>query len=425
MDDRVDRTGASRADQPASQAVPRRRRRLVLPIVAAVVLALGLWYFLSHREAPKTAAPAAQPVGAATIASGPIRIILNELGTVTPLDTVTVLTQINGQLTQVAFQEGQVVKKGDFLAQIDDRTYRAQLQHDQGQLAHDQGLLAQAKSDLQRYETLAKQNSIAQQQAVDQEFLVQQDQGTVLADQGTVATDETNITYCHIVSPIDGRVGLRLVDQGNYIQTSNTTGIAVIAQLQPMSVIFTVPQQEVAAVDQRMASGATLAVSVYDQTNTAQIDQGKLSVIDNEMNTATGTVNLRAVFPNAKNQLFPNEFVSARLLVDTLANVVRVPVAAVQVGENGNFVWAIGSDGTVSAATVKLGAVDRQFQQVVSGLQAGDRVVTDGTDRLQAGTHVTVEAPPQTPQPAPQQPAQPAQQQQQPPAQPPPQPAPP
>jgi multidrug efflux system membrane fusion protein len=158
-------------------------------------------------------------------------------------------------------------------------------------------------------------------------------------------------------------------------------------------------------------------VSVYDQTNTAQIDQGKLSVIDNEMNTATGTVNLRAVFPNAKNQLFPNEFVCARLLVDTLANVVRVPVAAVQVGENGNFVWAIGSDGTVSAATVKLGTVDGQFQQVVSGLQAGDRVVTDGTDRLQAGTHVTVEAPPQTPQPA--------QQPQPPPAQPSPQPAPP
>ncbi|HEY6430944.1 MAG TPA: efflux RND transporter periplasmic adaptor subunit [Acetobacteraceae bacterium] len=297
---------------------------------------------------------------------------------------------MNGQLVQVAFQEGQLVKKRDFLAQIDDRTYQAQLQRDQGQLAHDQGLLAQAQADLQRYQTLGRQDSIAQQQVQDQRYLVQQDAGTVKADQATVATDQINVAYCHIVSPIDARVGLRQVDPGNYVQTSDANGIAVLTQMQPMSVVFSVPQLNLAEIEDRLAQGATLEVDAYDQSNTTQIDQGKLATIDNQMDTSTGTVKMRAVFPNAKNQLFPNEFVNAHLLVNTLTNVVRVPVPAVQLGASGTFVWVINPDGSVASRPVKLGIVDGQYQQVISGLKAGERVVTDGTDRLRDGMKVTV-----------------------------------
>jgi membrane fusion protein, multidrug efflux system len=219
---------------------------------------------------------------------------------------------------------------------------------------------------------------------------VQQDQGTVQSDKAAIATDQINIGYCHIVSPVDGRVGLRLIDPGNYVQTSNTSGIAVVTELQPMSVVFSVPQQDVAEVEDRIAQDATLPVDVYDQTNTTQLDQGKLSAIDTQMNTSTGTVNMRAVFPNQKNQLFPNEFVNAHLLVNTLTNVVRVPVPAVQIGASGSFVWVINSNDTVTSKPVKLGPVDGQYQQVISGLQVGDRVVIDGADRLRDGMKVTI-----------------------------------
>jgi membrane fusion protein, multidrug efflux system len=412
MDDRVTRAEPIPTERQTTSTPPRpRRRRWLGPMLALVILialAVALWFAFFGGPAPKPPAPPPQPVGAATIDTGDIREVLSELGTVTPLATITVKTQINGQLTQVLFKEGQIVKKGDALIQIDDRLYQAALLHDQGQLAHDQGLLEQAKSDLARYVVLGKQDSIAQQQVADQRFLVQQDEGMVEADKGAVATDQTNIDYCHIVSPVDGRVGLRLVDAGNFVQTSDTNGLVIVTQLQPISVIFSVPQQNVGQIQERMASGATLLVDAYDQTNAKKIDEGKLAVIDNQMNTATGTVNLRAIFPNAKNQLFPNGFVNARLLVDTLSNVVRVPIAAVQSGDSGTFVWLIDANGTVSARNVTVGIADGAYQQVISGLEAGDRVVTDGTDRLQAGTHVEVEAtPPSQPaaQPATAQPA--------------------
>ena len=377
-----------------SPAMKSRARRLKwLWVIAALLVIGGSLWVVTHRPAPKPTRPfgsAAQPVGAATIGAGDIHVVLSELGTVTPLDTVTVMTQINGQLMKVAFQEGQMVKKGDFLAQVDDRPYQAQLLKDQGQLAHDRGLLAQAKADLQRYLTLGRQDSIAQQQVQDQRYLVAQDEGTVKADQGTVATDELNIAYCHIVSPIDGRVGLRLVDPGNYVQTSSTTGIAVLTQMQPMSVVFSVPQQDIGEVQDRLAAGAKLEVDAYDQGNTEIIDKGTLQTVDNQVNTSTGTVKMRAIFPNTKNQLFPNEFVNAHLLVDTLKNVVHVPVSAVQIGPSGNFVWLINANNTVTSQPVKLGVVDGQYQQVISGLKPGDRVVTDGSDRLRDGMKVAI-----------------------------------
>jgi len=395
MDERVDRTELDHEAPPLSEPTRVRRRFKWWPLSLLLILAgLALWLGLGHRPAQQAGRGAqtatAQPVGAATIGTGDIRIVLNEIGTVTSLDTVTVVTQINGQLMRVAFQEGQLVKKGDLLIQIDDRPFQAQLQHDQGQLAHDQGLLDQAQADLKRFMMEARTNSIAQQQVDDQRYLAQQDQGTVQSDKAAIATDQLNIAYSHIVSPVDGRVGLRLVDQGNYVQSSNTSGLVVVTQLQPISVVFSVPQQNVPEVEERMAQGATLPVDVYDQSNTTQLDQGKLSAIDTEMNTSTGTVNMRAIFPNEKNQLFPNEFVNAHLLVNTLTNVVRVPVSAAQIGAQGSFVWVINSNDTVTSKPVKLGPVDGQYQQVISGLQAGDRVVIDGADRLRDGMKVTI-----------------------------------
>jgi multidrug efflux system membrane fusion protein len=401
MDDRVGLT-ESEDTTPLSQPTRLRRwawRGRLLALLLLVLAGAGLWYWLAPHSAPNgrrtNASTAAQPVGAATIDTGDIRVVLNELGTVTPLVTVTVKTQINGQLTQVAFQEGQMVKRGDFLAQVDDRTFRATLQRDQGQLAHDQGLLDEAQADLQRFATLGRQDSIAQQQVQDQRYVVQQDIGTVRADQGTVANDELNVAYCHIISPADGRIGLRQVDPGNYVQTTDATGIVVITQMQPMSVLFSVPQQALGQIEAQIAKGAALPVAAYDQSNSTEIDQGQLATIDNQMDTATGMVKMRALFSNAQNTLFPNQFVNAHLLVSTLANVLRVPVQAVQLGANGSFVWVIGADNAVAARVVKLGTVDGQFQQVISGLQQGDRVVTDGTDRLRDGMKVVV--PPPTP----------------------------
>jgi multidrug efflux system membrane fusion protein len=337
-----------------------------------------------------------QPVGAATIDKGDIRIMLNELGTVTSLDTVTVLTQISGQLTEVAYKESQVVKKGDFLVQIDPRPYQAALEQAQGTLAHDQGLLDQAKADLQRFVTLGRQDSIAQQQLDDQRYLVQQYTGTVLTDQGTVDNAKLNLAYCHIVSPIDGQVGLRMVDAGNYVQTSGTTGLVVITQMQPISVLFSVPEDNLPDIIQRWRSGATLTVEAYDRANSRLLATGQLATLDNQIDTTTGTLKLRALFANPDELLFPNQFVNARLLVNTMQNTIRVPVPAVQRGEPGTYVYVINANNTVSVRPVKLGPTDGGYSAVLSGLQPGEKVVTDGTDRLRDGASVTVPPPGQS-----------------------------
>jgi multidrug efflux system membrane fusion protein len=414
MDERVDRTRRAAEQSPLSrQAVPdppvpdppvRGRRGRFLPLLGGLILLLAAagagWYWWPHPAARPTPTATSQrgsttppqPVGAATVDTGDIRIILNALGTVTPLDTVTVMTQINGQLLAVGFQEGQVVKKGDFLAQIDPRPYQVALEQAQGTLAHDQGLLAQAQSDLKRYETLGRQDSIAQQQLSDQRFLVTQDSGTVQTDQGLVDSARLNLAYCHIVSPIDGQVGLRLVDPGNYVQTSGTTGIAVITQMQPISVLFAVPQDAVPAIIRRRRAGARLAVEAYDQANVTRLASGWLGPLDNQIDTTTGTLKLRALFANAEEALYPNQFVNVRLLVDTLAGVVRVPVPAVQRGAPGTYVYVITANHTVSVRPVQVGPTDGGYEAVVSGLAAGERVVIDGTDRLRDGAAVTVPA---------------------------------
>lgn len=409
MDEQVNRTETRRDDERVSPAPVRRSRfwsRLVWVLLIAL-LAGGAWYWCTQRNpaaSPQTAsAPATptgrggsggppQPVGFATVDKGDIRIILNELGTVTSLDTVTVYTQIAGQLQEIGFKEGQTVHKGDFLAQIDPRPYQAALEQAEGTLARDQGLLAQAQTDLKRYLTLGRQDSIAQQQVDDQRFLVQQYTGTVKTDQAAVDTAKLNLAYCRIVSPLDGQVGLRLVDAGNYMQASTTTGIAVVTQMQPISVVFAVPEDNLPDIVPRFRSGATMTVEAYDRSNTRKLATGKLITLDNQVDTTTGTVKLRAVFDNPDELLYPNQFVNARLLVNTVAGAVRVPVQAVQRGEPGTFVYVIGADNKVSVRVIKAGQVDNGFQAVLSGLNPGDRVVTDGTDRLRDGAPVILPA---------------------------------
>jgi len=381
--------------KPWVKAPPRSRWRIGIGVVVLVLLGFAIYetvHWVRTATPPGGRFPqgALQTVGASTAALGDVRVVLNELGTVTPLATVTVQTQINGQLTDVGFTEGQLVKKGDFLAQVDPRPYEYLKEQYEGQLARDQGLLAQAQMDQKRYETLAQQNSIARQQAEDQVFIVQQYAGSVKQDQGLVDAQALNIAYCRIVSPITGRVGLRLVDPGNYVQTTNTGGIAVITQLQPISVIFTLPEDDLPEIMPQFTAGTPLVVTAYDRANLRQLAVGRVSAVDSQIDTTTGTVKVRAQFDNENNTLFPNQFVNVRLLVKTLQNAVTVPTSAIQRGAPGTYVYVINADNTVSVRQVSTGPVDGNITAINSGLSAGERVVTDGTDRLRDGVKVVV-----------------------------------
>jgi multidrug efflux system membrane fusion protein len=371
--------------------------RIRVGLVTLLILLAGYeisrWLGPGSSGGGRNLQAAAQTVGAGTVTLGNIRVIVNALGTVTPLATVTVQTQINGQLTDVGFTEGQLVNKGDFLAQIDQRPYEILRAQYQGQLAHDEGLLAQAQLDLKRYQTLVTQNSIARQQADDQTFVVQQYIGTVQLDQAQIDAETLNIAYCHIVAPVTGRVGLRLVDPGNYVQTSNTTGLAVITQLQPITVIFSIPEDDLPEIMPQLNAGQELAVTAYDRANLKELATGKVSAVDNQVDTTTGTVKVRAQFDNTDNALFPNQFVNAHLLIETLQNVVTVPTSAIQLGSPGAYVYVINADNTVAMQQIVTGAVDGKLTQVNSGLTAGQRVVVDGTDRLRDGLHVVVAGP--------------------------------
>jgi membrane fusion protein, multidrug efflux system len=375
------------------------RFRIGLALVA-VLLALAAFqvarWVKSGPAGGRTPQGGGQSVGAATVGQGNIRVIVNALGTVTPIATVTVQSQISGYLTDVPFTEGQMVKKGDFLAQIDPRPYEVLKAQYEGQLAHDQGLLAQAQLDLKRYQTLAQQNSIARQQAEDQVFIVQQYEGSVKQDQGLVDAQILNLTYCHIVAPVTGRVGLRLVDPGNYVQTATSTatstGIAVITQMQPITVIFTVPEDDLPDIMPQLNAGTVLAVAAYDRANLHELSNGRVYAIDSQIDTTTGTVKVRAQFDNTDNALFPNQFVNARLLIKTLQNVTTVPTAAIQRGAPGAYVYVVNPDSTVSVRQITTGPVDKDLTTVDSGLSPGDRVVIDGADRLRDGLRVNIVA---------------------------------
>ncbi|MBS0639928.1 MAG: MdtA/MuxA family multidrug efflux RND transporter periplasmic adaptor subunit [Proteobacteria bacterium] len=381
----------------------RRMGRLIVILLLLVAAGAG-WYWWANRTPQPVAPPVIQgggtgrggappqPVGVATAEKGEIRVILNALGTVTPLAVVNVRTQLNGPLVEVGFKEGQYVEKGDFLAQIDPRPYQVALEQAQGQLARDMGLLQQAQTNFKRFQTLSKQDSIAQQQVDDQRFLVAQYTGTVQADQGAVDAAKLNLTYARIVAPVAGRVGLRKVDPGNYVTTGDTNPIVVITQMTPISVLFAVPEDNLQAILAAKKAGGTLTVEAYDRSNTKKLAAGELATLDNQIDTTTGTVTLRAVFENGDLRLYPNQFVNVRLLVNTLKDVIRVPVQAVQRGEPGTFVYVVGDDSKVSVRKIGVGPLDAGFQQITSGLAVGDRVVTEGTDRLRDGATVVVPA---------------------------------
>jgi multidrug efflux system membrane fusion protein len=285
-----------------------------------------------------------------------------------------------------------MVKKGDFLAQIDPRPYQVALEQAEGQLAKDQALLKNAQLDLVRYNTLVAQNSVATQTRDTQVSLVAQDQAAIKTDQAQVDAQKLNLVYAHIVSPVTGRVGLRQVDAGNYVQTSDPNGIVIVTQLQPISVIFTLPEDNLPAVVKQLHAGVSMAATAYDRTGATELGKGHLETVDNQIDTTTGTVKLRAIFDNEQEILFPNQFVNVRLLVDTLSDTNIVPTAAIQHGAPGAFVYVVKPDQTAAVQQVKLGPGDGQHIAVLDGLQPGEKVVVDGSDRLREGAKVTLAA---------------------------------
>lgn len=365
----------------------KNRRWLWLVAVVVVIVAIAYKRHSGTGKAGHRMAP--QRVGVAKVIVGAMPETISALGTVTPTTTVVVRPQLSGYLTEVGFTEGQEVNKKQFLAQIDPRPYQVQLELYQGQQAKDMALLQQAESNLHRYEILAHQKSISGQQVSDQKFLVQQDRAAVRIDRANIDNAKLNLSYCRITAPVAGKVGLRLVDPGNYITSSSSTGIAVITTTKPITVIFNVSQKELATVLARMQAGASLTATAYSGDFSKQIAEGKLTAADNQVDTSTGTVKLRATFANTDEALFPNEFVNIRLLVNTLHNATLAPSSAVQTGMPGSYVYLVRPDHTVAVQKVTAGPDNGTYTVITAGLQPGDTVVTDGVDRLRAGLKIS------------------------------------
>src|ERR1700736_405992 len=388
-------------DRDSRPFVVRNWKALIIVLVV-VVLMIAFVLYLRTKQ-PVAAPPRGRngqngpvAVSVATAVSGDIEVKIPALGTVTPLATVTVRTQISGTLQKILFTEGQLVHQGDSLAQIDPRPYEAALQQMEGNWKRDQALLADAKLNLTRYTALVKEDSIAEQQLDTQRALVDQLIGTIQADEGQVKTAKVNLVYTHIISPVTGRVGLRQVDQGNYVTPGDANGIVLINQLQPITVIFAVPEDNVSAVMKRLTAGATLTVEAFDRPNATKIADGKLLTADNSIDITTGTIKLRAQFDNADSALFPNQFVNIQLLQDVLKDQIIMPNAAVRRGApNGvatTFVYVVNADHTVSVRPVTLGVVDGENVAVTAGLKPGEIVVTEGGDRLRDGAQVQLPA---------------------------------
>lgn len=383
-----------------------RRQKIIGGVVAAlVVAALGFVVVrsLGTETAPGAGGPggpggpggggrraAATTVGVATAATADVPITLDALGTVTPAATVTVRPQVSGVLASVSFSEGQMVQKGQVLAQIDPRPFQATLTQAQGQLQQNQALLTSARVTLTRYETLQQQDSIAVQQVDTQRALVQQLEGAVTANRGAVQAAQLNLGFARIVAPASGRIGLRVVDAGNYIAAGDASGIAVITTVSPIDIEFTVPQAQIGPIQQRAYSGARLPVLALDTTRTQTLDTGVFSTLNNQIDGTTGTVKGKARFPNVSGALFPSQFVNIRMTLDTLKDAVTVPSTAVRQNTNASFVWIVGDDSKVSQRTVVTGPATTTTVVVTSGLKAGEKVITEGGDRLTEGALVTV-----------------------------------
>ena len=359
--------------------------------LAAVAFAVIHWRFADQiASAPPPASPV--PVVTAEVQQHDEPIVLSGLGTVEALNTASIQSQVTGVLEQVNFTEGQFVKRGDILAKIDPRLYEAALRQAQGQLAKDTALHAQAESDLARYQKLGAENSIALQQVADEKFLVAQDAAAMETDQGVIDTDQTNLDYTTVRAPFDGMTGLLQIQIGNLIQPTNTTGIVVLTQVQPISVVFTLPNADIAAVQEAMARGPVQA-TVYDQSGRKQLDVGKLLAINNQATTTSGTVQLKAIFPNEHRQLWPGTFVNVDLTTSVVPNALTIPTNALQQNNNGQFVYVVGADKRVSVQAVEVRQRLHAVALIAKGLQAGETVVVQGQYRLTPGTLVVATAP--------------------------------
>jgi membrane fusion protein, multidrug efflux system len=390
-------------DQQPGRRWYLRKRTIVFAVIVLVLIAVVLIVRNLQGKSAHAASGGARggqngpvAVAVATAVSGDIRVRIPALGTITPLASVTVRTQITGQLQKIAFTEGELVHQGDFLVQIDPRPYEAALEQARGNLRRDQALLVDAKLDLTRYEALIKEDAIAGQQLDTQRALVDQYVGTVDSDQAQVHTAELNLQYTHIVSPVNGRVGLRQVDQGNYVTPGDANGIVIVDQLEPITAIFPIPEDNIGSVMPHVRAGETLSIEAYDRTNSSKLADGKLLTVDNQIDTATGTVKLRGQFDNKDGTLFPNQFVNIQLLVTVLHDQVTIPSAAVHQGApNGvltSFVYLVKPDSTVTVRPITTGVVDGEQVAVTKGIAAGDQVVTEGGDRLRDGAAVILPA---------------------------------
>jgi multidrug efflux system membrane fusion protein len=363
-------------------------------LVIAAAVAAWFWFGGGTADPAKAARgkgdPNARtvPVVAAPARKGTIAVYIDALGTVTPRNMVVVRPRVDGQLVTVAFREGQDVKAGDLLAQIDPRPFEVQLTQANGQMARDQAQLKNAQVDLERYRTLLAQDSISKQQVDTQEALVRQYQGTVASDQGAIDNARLQLTYARITAPISGRVGLRQVDPGNMVHASDSNGLVMIAQIKPVTVIYPVPEDNVPRIVKRTQSGEEVAVDAYDRGGRTKLATGRLLTFDNQIDTTTGTVKLKAEFPNQDGLLFPNQFVNVRMVVETRADATLVPTAAIQRGALGTFVFLVRQDQTVSVTPVKVGATEGETTEIQSGVEPGNLVVVDGADKLREGSKI-------------------------------------
>jgi multidrug efflux system membrane fusion protein len=382
---------AGRASRWGERNLPGGSRTLWVGL--GLVLIVGLLVLLrpaatTDTQSGRIGFGGPMPVGIAKATSGDIAVTLNALGTVTPLSTATVRPQVSGEVVKIDFTEGKMVNAGDVLAEIDPRTYDASLNQAKGVLARDEALLANARLDLKRYDGLAAQNAISAQQRDTQAALVRQYEGTLKADQANVQSAAINLGYAKVVSPVAGRAGIRQVDIGNIVQAGQATGIVVVTQLQPISVLFSLPEDDLEQIMKQVNQGASLQAVAYDRTQTEKLATGTLSAVDSQIDTTTGSVKLRAMFDNQDSALFPNQFVNIRLVVTTLHNQTTVPGAAIQRGTDGNFVYVVNADSTVSIRNVKTGATDGEKVDVTDGLKPGQVIVIDGADRLRDGSDV-------------------------------------